>query len=200
MNAYSVAKLIFNAYGVLDGNIITGYMKLKNKVLKGKTPQNRPSDILFDYTHNGDRYITLVGFDLNTETGEFTSGLERVLDSVDHMSRGRVELVQKQFQGDEEAFYHHVIRLLGEEFPKMLESAEIAGKRVLSCYLKTMTPFSHEFIKLFDEGYHRGGAYVFDQLKLNIEPNEWGVLKLVGKGKDRHPDTVCVRDYYRNIV
>jgi len=190
-NAYRISNLMLKAYGVLEGDVLSGYMKVLTKHIKGKTPNNRDCDIVFKYCKQGDGYDTFIGYDLNIQTGEFSSDLERVIETKDHFSSGsRIDVIPKQFNSDEGAFYNHVLGLLANQFSPMFESAEIAGKKVLAEYLRPMSTFPTEFTREFSEAYSEQKAYVFDRFSIHIEPQDWGLLTLSSHKRDKHPASV----------
>lgn len=208
MGAYRVIKLMLKGYAVGKGEQVEGYFKIQNRDIKGYDCEGNKFEIPFrGLSVDAEPYFTLIHFTSDL-TGNMNCTLDDVITTIDlNTNQGTTEVIGERIYGqyEEELFFSHVLGLLRDTFPKVYtETLTIKGNKSYAQMREHLLGYPEDFKqflcqKLEEKDTRRAhGAYVFDTLTFEIEPQHWGqnksivLRKSTGKGKwdyhEPHPD------------
>lgn len=185
MGAYRKINVLLKGYAVGNGSSIEGYFKINNKDITGYNEEGSKFRIPLSDCRMGYQHFTLIGFTFDLE-GNFQSSLEKIIVTKDlNKSSDTTEVAgQRLMSGDERTFFDYLLALLKERAkPLFTQTLTIKGNRTYSAYKYHLLGFPEEFKKQFSKALEEKdtrrayGAYAFERLSLEINPEDWGQSK-----------------------
>ena len=99
-----------------------------------------------------------------------------------------VNTMDNELTDQERKFYAHVQDLLCSELARLIPTLDLVGGGTkVSDFRKNVAGYPEGFDQLCVEKYAKGKVLDFGWMFFPIQPEDWGMVKLVGGRKNRHP-------------